>query len=166
MHAQFERYRAMVEAALPLALPKDGGWAEVITDAARYSLLAGGKRLRPCLVLAAAERVGKCVEDLFRRRSITVWMVACRSRLQFTDPGIAPLRPAPHFINAVEIGRRKVFRYIMTEEVMRRMYRDTDAFHFPCQRPLVQPAEQTVTDRCRRVRMSLVDRVDALYRIA
>ena len=23
MHAQFERYRAMVEAALPLALPKD-----------------------------------------------------------------------------------------------------------------------------------------------
>ena len=26
MHAQFERYRAMVEAALPLALPKDGGF--------------------------------------------------------------------------------------------------------------------------------------------
>ena len=63
MHAQFERYRAMVEAALPLALPKDGGWAEVITDAARYSLLAGGKRLRPCLVLAAAERVGTDLRD-------------------------------------------------------------------------------------------------------
>ncbi len=63
MHAQFERYRAMVEAALPLALPKDGSWAEVITDAARYSLLAGGKRLRPCLVLAAAERVGTDLRD-------------------------------------------------------------------------------------------------------
>lgn len=63
MHAQFERYRAMVEAALPLALPKDSGWAEVITDAARYSLLAGGKRLRPCLVLAAAERVGTDLRD-------------------------------------------------------------------------------------------------------
>lgn len=47
MHAQFERYRAMVEAALPLALPKDGGWAEVITDAARYSLLAGGQAPAP-----------------------------------------------------------------------------------------------------------------------
>lgn len=63
MHAQFERYRAMVEAALPLALPKDSGWAEVITAAARYSLLAGGKRLRPCLVLAAAERVGTDLRD-------------------------------------------------------------------------------------------------------
>lgn len=63
MHAQFERYRAMVEAALPLSLPKDSGWAEVITDAARYSLLAGGKRLRPCLVLAAAERVGTDLRD-------------------------------------------------------------------------------------------------------
>lgn len=58
MRAQLERYRTLVEEALPLALPEDAGWGREISQAARYSLLAGGKRLRPCLVLAAAERVG------------------------------------------------------------------------------------------------------------
>lgn len=46
------------ENALPYALPQPEGCAKVLCEAMRYSLLAGGKRLRPCLTLAAAESVG------------------------------------------------------------------------------------------------------------
>jgi geranylgeranyl pyrophosphate synthase len=47
--------RAEVESALAALLP--AGAPAVIDSAMRYSLLAGGKRLRPLLVLAAAEGV-------------------------------------------------------------------------------------------------------------
>lgn len=42
----------LVEATLPLFLPLDGS-PDVLLDAMRYSLMAGGKRLRPLLVLMA-----------------------------------------------------------------------------------------------------------------
>ena len=58
MSERMERYREMVENALPYALPQPEGCAKVLCEAMRYSLLAGGKRLRPCLTLAAAENVG------------------------------------------------------------------------------------------------------------
>ena len=47
--------RALVEQALPRVCPADG--PPVIDDAVRYALLGGGKRLRPCLTLAAAEAI-------------------------------------------------------------------------------------------------------------
>jgi geranylgeranyl pyrophosphate synthase len=50
-----EARRAQVESALPTMLP--AGAPAVIDTAMRYSLLAGGKRLRPLLVLAAADAV-------------------------------------------------------------------------------------------------------------
>jgi geranylgeranyl pyrophosphate synthase len=50
-----EARRADVESALMAMLPADA--PPVIDAAMRYSLLAGGKRLRPLLVLAAAEAV-------------------------------------------------------------------------------------------------------------
>ena len=43
---------AALDAAVPAAYPRE------VTDAMRYSLLAGGKRVRPVLCLAAAELVG------------------------------------------------------------------------------------------------------------
>jgi len=49
--------RADVEAALAEALPAPPRCPQVIFEAMRYSLLAGGKRLRPILVLAACEAV-------------------------------------------------------------------------------------------------------------
>ncbi len=49
--------RALVEAALPQFLPAPPQTPPVIDAAMRYSLLGGGKRLRPLLVLAAAEAV-------------------------------------------------------------------------------------------------------------
>ena len=49
--------RAATEAALEAALPAETAWPETIHRAVRYSLFAGGKRIRPVLVLAAGEAV-------------------------------------------------------------------------------------------------------------
>ncbi|HVQ42140.1 MAG TPA: polyprenyl synthetase family protein, partial [Vicinamibacterales bacterium] len=49
--------RTQVEAGLERVLTSIGA-PPLITDAMRYSLMAGGKRLRPCLTLAAAEAAG------------------------------------------------------------------------------------------------------------
>jgi geranylgeranyl diphosphate synthase type II len=50
--------RAEVEAALAHVLPPPPGTPAVLFDAMRYSLDAGGKRLRPLLCLASADAVG------------------------------------------------------------------------------------------------------------
>ena len=50
--------RAEVEAALATLLPGPPGCSTTLADAMRYSLTAGGKRLRPVLCLASAEAVG------------------------------------------------------------------------------------------------------------
>jgi geranylgeranyl diphosphate synthase, type II len=55
--------RPMLEAALDRALPAETAWPETIHRAVRYSLFAGGKRIRPLLALAAAEAVGGNGED-------------------------------------------------------------------------------------------------------
>ena len=49
---------ALVEDALARQVPASAGPASRLAEAMRYSLLAGGKRLRPVLVLAAGEAVG------------------------------------------------------------------------------------------------------------
>ena len=50
--------RERVDAALERVLPPPPGAPALIDEAMRYSLLGGGKRLRPILALAAAEAVG------------------------------------------------------------------------------------------------------------
>jgi len=52
--------QAQVEAALDRSLPP--GYPEKIYEAMRYSLLAGGKRLRPILCLATCELMGGTME--------------------------------------------------------------------------------------------------------
>jgi geranylgeranyl diphosphate synthase type II len=49
--------RAQVDSALERFLPVSRDFPRIVHDAMKYSLLAGGKRLRPILVLAAAETV-------------------------------------------------------------------------------------------------------------
>ncbi|MQL52090.1 geranyl transferase [Desulfofundulus thermobenzoicus] len=49
---------ALVDRALDDYLPAAGAYPAIIHQAMRYSLFAGGKRLRPVLTLAAAEAVG------------------------------------------------------------------------------------------------------------
>src|SRR5437879_8118317 len=59
LHSYFESRRRMVEAALNRYLDKTQAEPEVIHEAMRYSVFAGGKRLRPVLVLAGTEICGK-----------------------------------------------------------------------------------------------------------
>lgn len=59
LHSYFESRRKMVEKALDHYLDKTTSDPEIIHEAMRYSIFVGGKRLRPVLVLAAVECLGK-----------------------------------------------------------------------------------------------------------
>ena len=62
MDPSFDEYirlrRTEVDAALAAILPRPPECPAVVADAMRYSVTAGGKRLRPILCLASAEAVG------------------------------------------------------------------------------------------------------------
>jgi geranylgeranyl diphosphate synthase type II len=62
LNPSFDEYilsrRARVDAALAALLPSPPDCPAVLADAMRYSVIAGGKRLRPILCLASAEAVG------------------------------------------------------------------------------------------------------------
>jgi geranylgeranyl diphosphate synthase type II len=62
--ARLESWRRDVDEALDRALPAEGAWPSTIHRAVRYSLFAGGKRIRPLLVLATAEAVGGASADV------------------------------------------------------------------------------------------------------
>jgi geranylgeranyl pyrophosphate synthase len=51
--------RARVEKALETYLPKPPSCPPLVSEAVRYSVMAGGKRLRPLLTLATADVVGR-----------------------------------------------------------------------------------------------------------
>ena len=57
------RYASQIEKALVEALPSDPDTPPDLLEAMRYSLMAGGKRLRPILVLLAAEACGADPRD-------------------------------------------------------------------------------------------------------
>ena len=54
----YEQYRALVERSLGPVLESLGDIPERLLEAMEYSLLAGGKRLRPVMLLAACEMAG------------------------------------------------------------------------------------------------------------
>jgi geranylgeranyl diphosphate synthase type II len=58
LKSYLESRRLMVEEALKTSFPVEEGPDARVVEAMRYSLFAGGKRLRPILCLAAAEAVG------------------------------------------------------------------------------------------------------------
>ena len=49
--------RAVVDKALVRYLPKGDKYSKLLSDAVRYSVMSGGKRIRPILALAACEAV-------------------------------------------------------------------------------------------------------------
>ncbi len=55
---KYDEYRAMVEKRLGGFFPGDG-----LNEVMRYSLMAGGKRIRPVLCLAFCEAAGGQAED-------------------------------------------------------------------------------------------------------
>ncbi|GIX47599.1 MAG: farnesyl-diphosphate synthase [Candidatus Tectimicrobiota bacterium] len=58
LDAYLRRQRQLVEEALDQLLPGTDCYPPVLMEAMRYSVFAGGKRLRPILLLAATEAVG------------------------------------------------------------------------------------------------------------
>ncbi|WP_337287957.1 polyprenyl synthetase family protein [Candidatus Methylomirabilis sp.] len=58
-----EERRLLIDEALDRYLPGTGDSPKEIHEAVRYSVFAGGKRLRPILILAAAEAAGGQVEQ-------------------------------------------------------------------------------------------------------
>jgi geranylgeranyl diphosphate synthase type II len=56
--------RQEVDAALDQALPPETAWPATIHRAVRYSLFAGGKRIRPALVIASGEAAGGARAEL------------------------------------------------------------------------------------------------------
>jgi geranylgeranyl diphosphate synthase type II len=62
LFAEYTRQRRdEIDAALERLLRSLPGASSVVADAMRYSLMSGGKRLRPILTLAAAEAVANAV---------------------------------------------------------------------------------------------------------
>ncbi len=59
-----EQYRARIEAAIDLCLPPVNTRPQRLHHAMRYSMQAGGKRLRPMLCLATAELFGAAADPL------------------------------------------------------------------------------------------------------
>ncbi|MCH5286257.1 MAG: polyprenyl synthetase family protein [Christensenellaceae bacterium] len=59
----YAAYQAMVEEALPRQLASLGSIPEPLHQAMAYSLEAGGKRLRPVLLLAACDMAGGSLEE-------------------------------------------------------------------------------------------------------
>src|SRR5262249_3884606 len=61
--AALELRRRAIDAALDRALPPESAWPETLHRAMRYSVFAGGKRIRPLLALLSCEAVGGAAED-------------------------------------------------------------------------------------------------------
>jgi geranylgeranyl diphosphate synthase, type II len=76
LKSYLETRRKIVDKALLGYLPPSTHWPEKLHESMRYSLCAGGKRLRPILVIATAEAVGKNYE--------TVLPVACAMEMIHT----------------------------------------------------------------------------------
>jgi geranylgeranyl pyrophosphate synthase len=62
--AFLERARRRVDEALERHLPKPPACPAIVAEAMRYSVFAGGKRLRPVLTLAAADAVNRDAVEL------------------------------------------------------------------------------------------------------
>ena len=60
------RCRALVEQSIEENLPPSNAEPAVIHEAMRYAVLAGGKRIRPILAIAAAEAVGAEIAPLLK----------------------------------------------------------------------------------------------------
>jgi len=64
VESTLERYRLLAEEGLERALPPETDWPDTIHRAVRYSLFAGGKRIRPLLTLAAGDAAGGALDEV------------------------------------------------------------------------------------------------------
>jgi len=64
LHSFMNKYTPLIEQELLRIFPSEWVIPDKLTQSIRYSLLSGGKRLRPLLVIAAAESVGGSSESV------------------------------------------------------------------------------------------------------
>ena len=131
--------KALVDAALDALLPGEELYPPVIFQATRYSLMAGGKRLRPILCLAAAETVGGKAE--------AVMPVACALELIHTYSLIHDDLPA---MDNDDYRRGKLTAHKVFGEDIAILAGDallTEAFHLLTRRELMPgiPPEHILT---------------------
>ena len=69
LEAYVEERRKRVEHTLEAILPLAQGPAKTIAEAVRYAVLAGGKRMRPILAIAACEACGGVIGDVLEPAS-------------------------------------------------------------------------------------------------
>ena len=69
-HEQYSRYVGMIEETIEKVLPQteavfstEDKMPKLLCESMRYSLLAGGKRIRPVLLLACCEMLGGDLEQ-------------------------------------------------------------------------------------------------------
>ena len=70
-----QRSRVLVDEALERWLPTPPACPAIVADAMRYSVFAGGKRLRPALTLAAAEAVERSAASLALPAACAIEMI-------------------------------------------------------------------------------------------
>lgn len=95
-------YLPSVESALDGYLPDEGESPKPLTDAMRYSVLGGGKRLRPALVLAACEACNGSSSDAMAA-ACAVEIVHCFSLIHddlpcIDDDDVRRGRPTCHIV--------------------------------------------------------------------
>jgi geranylgeranyl diphosphate synthase type II len=76
--------RQAVDAALQRFLPPEFQAPSIVVDAMRYSLFAGGKRLRPMLVIASAEAVAERLDGSVAEARLVALPAACAVELIHT----------------------------------------------------------------------------------
>jgi geranylgeranyl diphosphate synthase type II len=77
--------RAVVDQALERYLPVPPACPEIVSEAMRYSVFAGGKRLRPILTLAAADAVSRGAAEAAARAAVDLAVpAACAIELIHT----------------------------------------------------------------------------------
>ena len=100
MKTQWNERRELVESELPKQLrqsvkPLD----ETLTESMEYSLMAGGKRLRPILLMAAADAAGAKGED-FLASACAIEMIHTYSLIHDDLPDVEDYRE-PMIMNAM-----------------------------------------------------------------
>ena len=75
---QYHEYKALADAALNTYFTDTGVSYHRLLEAMHYSLAAGGKRLRPVLVLAFALPAAETCVRRFRSRARSRWCILIR----------------------------------------------------------------------------------------
>src|SRR5512137_1558708 len=129
LSAYLEARKKITDDALERYLPSEENYPPVIFKAVRYSVFAGGKRLRPILCMASAEAVGGDIES--------VLPVACALELIHTYSLIHDALPA---IDDDDYRRGRLTSHKVFGEDMAILAGDallTDAFRLMTERALM-----------------------------